>query len=71
MASGSEDGSVVLWDATTKNILQRIEAHEGAVLGVDTLADQSLLVSCGIDCNVILWEAVEPDEVVAKVEDLD
>lgn len=67
VGSGSEDGKVVVWDITTKEVLQEIEAHEGVVLGLDCWRGKSgedggkgLLVSCGIDGLVKVWE--EGDE---------
>ena len=65
--SGSEDGGIWLWDVTSKNVLQRIEAaHEGVVLDVD--AREGLLVSCGLDGCVRVWE-VEGDEQEGEESD--
>lgn len=63
-ASGSEDGSFLLWDVTSKEMLQRIEGHRGVVLGLD--AREELLVSGGVDGSVRVWQAREEggDEVV-------
>jgi COMPASS component SWD3 len=56
IASGSEDGSVWLWDVGTKNVLQKIEgAHQGVVLGVDTHPTEPLIVSGGADRTVRVW----------------
>lgn len=56
IASGSENGSIFLWDVSTKTELQRIEgAHEGVVLGVDTHPTEPLIVSGGADRTVRLW----------------
>ncbi|EIT72787.1 WD40 repeat-containing protein [Aspergillus oryzae 100-8] len=61
--SGSEDGAVLCWDVVSKKTLQRIEGHTGVVLGVDTctLGDKRLMVSCGIDQTVRVYEEVEED----------
>ena len=65
--SGSEDGGIWLWDVTSKNVLQRIEtAHEGVVLDID--AREGLLVSCGLDGCVRVWE-VEGDEQEGEESD--
>ena len=65
MVSGSEDGGIWLWDVTGKNVLQRIEeAHEGVVLDVD--AREGLLVSCGLDGCVRVWEVEGDDEEEEK-----
>ncbi|KAF2746891.1 WD40 repeat-like protein [Sporormia fimetaria CBS 119925] len=55
VASGSEDGSVFLWDVSSKNVLQRLEAHTGAVLSVDTHPSEPLIVSAGMDKTVRVW----------------
>jgi len=54
-ASGSEDGSIAIWDVVNKELLQRIEGHEGVVLGLDTLSGKGLLVSGGLDRTVRVW----------------
>ncbi|KAH8427825.1 WD domain protein [Aspergillus melleus] len=62
--SGSEDGAVLCWDVVNKKILQRIEGHAGVVLGVDTasLGEQRLMVSCGIDGLVRVYEEREEED---------
>lgn len=54
-ASGSEDGSIAIWDVVSKELLQRMEGHEGVVLGLDTLPGESLLVSGGLDRTIRVW----------------
>lgn len=58
VVSGSEDNSILCWDLVSKNILQRIEGHTGVVLGIDTgqVAGKRVLVSCGLDQTVRVWE---------------
>jgi COMPASS component SWD3 len=74
VVSGSEDGSILCWDVVSKKILQRLEGHDGVVLGVDTcsLGEQRLMVSCGLDGTVRVWEEVEEasesDDVEVKAE---
>lgn len=56
--SGSEDGAVLCWDVVSKNVLQKLEGHRDVVLGVDTCSkgDKKLIVSCGLDRTVRVWE---------------
>jgi COMPASS component SWD3 len=51
---------MICWDVVGKNTLQRIEGHTDVVLAVDTaeLDGKSLLVSCGLDQTVRVWEEV-------------
>lgn len=55
VASGSEDGHIVLWDVVSKHVLQRLHGHEGAVLAVDVHPKQRALVSCGFDKTIRIW----------------
>jgi COMPASS component SWD3 len=56
VASGSEDGSIWLWDVSTKSVLQRLDnAHDGAVFGVDTHPSDRFIVSGGADGLVRMW----------------
>ncbi|KAL4979806.1 WD40-repeat-containing domain protein [Aspergillus desertorum] len=61
--SGSEDGAVLCWDVVSKKVLQRIEAHDGVVLGVDTCSTGKgrFMVSCGLDGMVKVWEEFGPE----------
>ena len=73
--SGSEDGRLVWWDVVSKDILGEAGGHEGVVLGVDTRQD-GLLVSCGIDKTVRVWnrDAVKEEDVESrdiKMENMD
>lgn len=56
IATGSEDGSIWMWDVGTKTVLQRLEgAHDGVVFSVDTHSERSWLVSGGADRTVRVW----------------
>lgn len=70
VASGSDDGSVWLWDVSTKNLLQRIDAaHEGVVLGLDTHPTEAVIVTGGVDKTVRVWRCNgSPNGVAQLVE---
>ena len=58
VVSGSEDGDVIAWDVTSKEILWRGKGHRKAVLGVDFLRGEDgrgLLVSGGLDRDIRVW----------------
>ncbi|KIX05889.1 uncharacterized protein Z518_03862 [Rhinocladiella mackenziei CBS 650.93] len=58
VASGSEDGDVLAWDVTSKEVLWRGRGHMDVVLGVDfgrTKAGKGLLVSGGKDRDIRVW----------------
>ncbi|KXG50981.1 uncharacterized protein PGRI_065530 [Penicillium griseofulvum] len=62
--SGSEDGSIFFWDLVSKQILQRLDGHSDAVLCVHTgtLNGKRMVVSCGIDKTVRLWEEADEND---------
>ncbi|KAF2661824.1 WD40 repeat-like protein [Lophiostoma macrostomum CBS 122681] len=60
IASGSEDCAVWLWDVSSKNVLQRLEGHAGAVLSVHTHPTEKAIVSAGVDRTVRVWRFKEP-----------
>lgn len=68
VVSGSEDGGILWWDVVSKEVLQRVDAHEGVVLGVDTGDEESgLVVSCGLDKTIRIWEkSMKEEEVLAN-----
>ncbi|KAM3414241.1 hypothetical protein BST61_g10897 [Cercospora zeina] len=53
--SGSEDGKLVIWDVNSKEIMQELTGHEGAVLGVDCASDKEIIVTCGVDKTIKVW----------------
>lgn len=55
VVSGSEDGSILIWDVKSKTLLQKTNAHEGVVLGIDTHPTEQMIVSCGLDTTIRLW----------------
>ncbi|KGO71579.1 hypothetical protein PITC_044560 [Penicillium italicum] len=71
VVSGSEDGSIIFWDLVSKQILQRLTGHSDAVICVHTgtLNGKRLVVSCGIDKTVRLWEEVDGNDTESNDED--
>lgn len=62
VACGSEDGTLVLWDVSSKDVLQTLDAHEGVVLGVDVRTDDQSIVTCGADKTIRVWKAMAPND---------
>ncbi|KAK9085368.1 hypothetical protein Sjap_025779 [Stephania japonica] len=53
--SGSMDGDIRLWDLATRRCVRQFPGHQGAVKGLTASTDGCILVSCGTDCSVRLW----------------
>ena len=69
VVSGSEDGSIIIWDVSSKSVLQVLQGHQDVVLGVDTLPDQGLMVTGGLDRTVRIWKAVDEDDLEINGEE--
>ena len=57
LASGGNDGTVRLWDASTGQSLRVIEGHKRPVLSVAFSTDGRHIASGGMDGTVRLWDA--------------
>ncbi|PPD85956.1 hypothetical protein GOBAR_DD17109 [Gossypium barbadense] len=66
--SGSDDGDIRLWDLASRRTLCQFPGHQGAVQGLTVSTDGSILVSCGSDCTVRLWNV--PDANLADSDNL-
>ncbi|CAI4216844.1 unnamed protein product [Parascedosporium putredinis] len=54
IASASEDGTIVLWDVKSREVVQVLPGHDGVCFWVDVAPD--LLVSAGQDCVVRVYK---------------
>jgi transcriptional regulator with XRE-family HTH domain len=57
VASGSEDGTVKLWNAASGRLLATLHGHMGGVYGVTLSQDGQLVARGSLDGTVKLWDA--------------
>ncbi|KAH3758317.1 platelet-activating factor acetylhydrolase [Pelomyxa schiedti] len=56
IASGSEDGTIRIWDCETGEFERTIKGHTQTVYALDFNANGNLLVSCSGDLTIKLWD---------------
>lgn len=67
LASGSEDGKVILWNAASGEIIRTLEAHSASVNAVAFSPDNTQLATGSADKTVALWK-VETGEKLFTLE---
>jgi WD40 repeat protein len=65
LASGSQDGSVLIWDAGSGKVLVKLRKQDGAVPGVAFSPDGKRLVTASADQTVRIWDSRKGQEVLA------
>jgi len=55
-ACGSEDGKTLLWDVSSKEVLQILQGHDGVVLSVDVSPHEQMIVTGGADKTIKVWK---------------
>jgi COMPASS component SWD3 len=68
---GSEDGTVMLWDVNSKEVLQTLQGHDGVVLGVDVGLEDQTIATCGIDGTIKIWKRCPLPEQLSDDRDLE
>jgi WD40 repeat protein len=63
LASGAEDGTVMVWDVVSGERLQMLEGHAMSVLGVAFSPDGAVVASGSLDHSVILWDAATGERI--------
>jgi eukaryotic-like serine/threonine-protein kinase len=65
IASGSDDGTVQIWDAMTGHKISSYRGHSGGVSAIAWSPDGKWIASAGIDCTVQVWAADSMRKVYA------
>jgi WD40 repeat protein len=67
IASGSDDQTIKLWDATTGNELRVLQGHDDCLFSLAFSPDGRMLASASADRTVKLWD-VEQGQLVASLD---
>src|SRR6185369_8278126 len=62
LASGSEEGKIILWDTATGNDLATLSSHQSPIKAMSFSNDGKKLVSADRDLFIKLWEVPEAKE---------
>lgn len=59
LASGSEDGSIYMWDFQSREVVQKLEGHTDCVNSVSSHPTLPIIASGSLtkDCTVRIWGA--------------
>jgi len=63
LATGGADSSIIIWDASTYQIIRRIAAHKGQVTTLDFSPDSKTLISGSTDKSLRLWNVHDGTEI--------
>lgn len=55
VACGDEEGKTVIWDVSSKEVLQVLSGHEDVVLSVDVSPLNGSIATCGRDGSIRIW----------------
>ncbi len=67
LASGSQDGTVVVWDVATGADVHRLVGHAGTVTGIAFSPDDHTAYTGGRDKRVLVWDLSGGQQLVAGV----
>jgi WD40 repeat protein/serine/threonine protein kinase len=68
LASGSLDGTVKVWDATSGKLIRTLRGHEGGIRSVAFSPDGTRLASASLDKTVKVWNATTGRETLTFKE---
>jgi WD40 repeat protein len=63
LATGGADSLIIIWDASTHQIIRRIAAHKGQVTTLDFSPDGKNLISGSTDKSLRLWNINDGTEI--------
>ena len=58
LASGCNDGSVLVWDLTTKNILRILKFHSAPITCLMWFEKSHILLSASMEGTIVAWDVL-------------
>jgi transcription initiation factor TFIID subunit 5 len=68
MASGDEDGTIMMWDLSTARCITPLMGHNSCVWSLSYSGEGSLLASGSADCTVKLWDVTSSTKLTKAEE---
>ena len=68
LASGSQDGTVIVWNVETEKPLVTLTGHTGFIKGLRFLEDSKTLISGGNDGTIRLWDIDTRTEQIIEIK---
>ena len=68
LASGSQDGTVIVWDVETEKPLVTLTGHTGFIKGLRFLEDSKTLISGGNGGTIRLWDIDTRTEQIIEIK---
>jgi WD40 repeat protein len=65
IATGGDQGTILLWDRSTSGVIRRLQGYRGPVRTVTLSADGQFLASAGRDEHAFLWD-LKADKLVRR-----
>ena len=56
MASGSQDGTIIIWDVKEGEVIRKLNGHQDAVVSLEILKNGNL-ASGSTDKTIIIWDS--------------
>lgn len=56
-----EDGEIVAWECNTLELIVSLDQHKSAVSSLVCNDDQTVMVSAGQDCRIIIWDLLSEE----------
>lgn len=77
LVSGSDDKTIIIWKKVSmKNslhfsLVKRLIGHESDIQNISLNSADTLMMSCGLDCKIIIWQFTKQTQTFNKVIELD